>query len=211
MARLMFVTASLAFGGAERHSITLMNRLAERGHECHAVYVKSAAEQLDCIRLRGAGGIRCLNARRYVDRGAIADFAAHIARIQPAVIVAANPYALMYSWLALRRSGMRAGIAVTFHSTLLTSAKEWLQMLYYRPFFWVADCLVFICEAQRRYWTRRLLTARRTEMIYNGVDLAHWQPLSERDRRLKRLDLGFTMDDFVIGMCAVFRPEKNHL
>ena len=27
----------------------------------------------------------------------------------------------------------------------------------------------------------------------------------------KRTELGFTADDFVIGMCAVFRPEKNHL
>src|SRR4051812_14020902 len=211
MARLMFVTGSLAFGGAERHSITLMNRLAERGHECHAVYVKSAAQQLDRIRLCGAGGIRCLNARRYFDRDAIADFAAHIGRIEPEVIVAANPYPLMYTWLALRQSGMRARIAVTFHSTLLPGAKEWLQMLYYRPLFWRADCLVFICKAQQRYWGRRLLTARRTEMIYNGVDLAHWQPLSERDREFKRVQLGFSPDDFVIGMCAVFRPEKNHL
>src|SRR3954469_6940391 len=211
MARLMFVTASLAFGGAERHSITLMNRLAERGHECHAVYVKNAAQQLERIRLRGAGGIHCLNARRYFDRSAVADFASHIRRIDPAVMVAANPYALMYCWLARRRSGMHARIVVTFHSTLLPGAKEWLQMLYYRPLFWGADCLVFVCKAQQRYWARRLLTARRTEMIYNGVDLGHWQPLSERDRGFKRVELGFTTDDFVIGMCAVFRPEKNHL
>src|SRR4051812_1989223 len=211
MARLMFVTGSLAFGGAERHSITLMNRLAERGHECHAVYVKDAAQQLDRIQLRGSGGIRCLNARRYFDRSAVADFAAHIQRIDPHIIVAANPYSLMYSWLALRQSGTRARIAVTFHSTLLPGAKEWLQMLYYRPLFWGADCLVFICKAQQRHWRRRLLNARRTEIIYNGVDLAHWQPLSERERGSKRTELGFTEDEFVIGMCAVFRPEKNHL
>src|SRR3954469_368169 len=101
MARLMFATASLAFGGAGRNSITLMNRLAERGHECHAVYVKSAAQQLDRIRLCSTGGIRCLNARRYFDRGATADSAPHIGPTNPAVIVAANAYSLMYSWLAL--------------------------------------------------------------------------------------------------------------
>ena len=38
--RILFVTGSLVHGGAERHSITLANRLAERGHECSAVYVK---------------------------------------------------------------------------------------------------------------------------------------------------------------------------
>ena len=33
--RLMFLTGSAEYGGAERHAITLANRLAERGHECH--------------------------------------------------------------------------------------------------------------------------------------------------------------------------------
>ena len=211
MARPVFVTASLSHGGAERHAVTLVNRLAERGHECHAVYIKSGAGQLDRIRLRDGGSVKCLSAARHLDRRALADFAAHIARIRPSVIVAANPYALVYSRFALRLSGVRAPLAVTFHTTLLPSAKEWLQMLYYRPFFWTADCLVFVCEAQRGHWLRRLVSARRNEMIYNGVDLGHWRPWSARDREAQRAALGFAASDLVIGMCAVFRREKNHL
>ena len=76
MARLMFVTGSLRYGGAERHSITLVNRLAERGHQCHAVYVKSGAEQLERIRLRGGAGVRCLDAASYFDVAALRRFAA---------------------------------------------------------------------------------------------------------------------------------------
>lgn len=211
MPRIMFVTGSLAHGGAERHAITLINRLAECGHECHAVYIKSDAAQLDRLRLRDGGSVKCLSAARYFDQRALADFASHIARIRPEVIVAANPYALMYSRLALRLSGVRAALAVTFHTTLLPSAKEWLQMLYYRPLFWTVDCLVFICEAQRRHWLRRLVTARRSEMIYNGVDLSHWRPWSNADRAAQRAALGFAANDLVFGMCALFRPEKNHL
>lgn len=211
MARVLFVTGSLCHGGAERHSITLMNRLAERGHECHAVYIKSGAGQLDRIRLRDGGSVHCLGATRYLDLRAVADFAAHVARIRPSVIVAANQYALLYARLALARSGVRAPLAVTFHSTLLPNAKEWLQMLYYRPLFWTADCLVFVCEAQRRHWLRRLVGARRNEMIYNAVDLGYWRPCGERERAAERVRLGFAAGDLVIGMCAVFRPEKNHL
>lgn len=207
----MFVTGSLCHGGAERHSITIMNRLAERGHECHAVYIKSGAGQLDRIRLRDGGSVHSLGATRYLDLRAVADFAAHIARIRPSVIVAANQYALLYSRLALARSGVRAPLAVTFHSTLLPNAKEWLQMLYYRPLFWTADCLVFVCEAQRRHWLRRLVGARRNEMIYNAVDLGYWRPWSERGTAAERARLGFAANDLVIGMCASFRPEKNHL
>src|SRR5258706_5927061 len=168
--RAIFVTPSLFHGGAERQAISVMNRLAEREHECHAVYIKNIGDLLDRVRLSHCGTVRCLNATRYFDRRALADFAAHISRIRPSVIVATSAYALMYSRLALRRSGVHAPLAVTFHTTLLPNAKQWLQMLYYRPFFWTADCLVFICEAQRRHWLRRGVFSRRNELIYNGVD-----------------------------------------
>lgn len=211
MRRLMFVTGSLAHGGAERHSITLMNRLAERGHECHAVYVKGGDGQLDRIRLREGGSVHCLGAARYLDLRALRDFSAHIGRIRPEVIVAANAYALLYARLALSFSGVRTPLAVTFHSTLLQNAKEWFQMIYYRPLFWTADCLVFVCEAQRRHWLRRLVCARRNEMIHNAVDIEYWRPPGERERAVQRARLGIAGNELAIGMCAVFRPEKNHL
>lgn len=211
MTRALFVTGSLAHGGAERHSITLMNRLAERGHECHAVYVKGGDGQLDRIRLRDGGSVHCLGAARYLDLRAVRDFAAHIGRIRPAVIVAANPYAALYARLALSLSGWRAPLAVTFHSTLLPNAKEWLQMLCYRPLFWTADRLVFVCDAQRRHWLRRLVCARRNEMIHNAVDPGYWRPPEARERAAQRARLGFAGNELVIGMSAVFRPEKNHL
>src|SRR5438552_16050502 len=119
MARVLFVTSSLPHGGAERHAIARMNRLAERGHQCHAVYIKASGDKLDRIRLHDGGTVRCLDAVRYLDTRALANFARHISCIGPSVMVAANPYALMYSSLALRRSGVRAPLAVTFHATLL--------------------------------------------------------------------------------------------
>jgi glycosyltransferase involved in cell wall biosynthesis len=190
-----------------------MNRLAERGHDCHAVHVKALhPNQIDRVRLRDGGTVRCLDAARYFDMRAVADFAAHIAGIKPSLIIAANPYSLMYSRLALRHSGVRVPLAVTFHTTLLQSAKEWLQMLYYRPFFWTADFLVFVCEKQRRYWLRRGVFSRRNEVIYNGVDTDEfcdgWSP---EERRALRSALGFSDADYVIGMSALLRPEKNHV
>jgi glycosyltransferase involved in cell wall biosynthesis len=211
VARVIFVTDSLLHGGAERHAIAVMNRLGERGHECHAVYVKNQGRLLDRIRLHDGGTLQCLDAKRYLDLRALGDFAAHISRIRPSVIVAENPYALMYSWLALRRSGARARLAVTFHSTRLQGAKEWLQMLYYRPLFWTADCLVFVCETQRRYWLRRGVFSRRNEVIHNGVDTAEFRDIwGPEERRALRLGLGFFEADFVIGISALLRPEKNH-
>jgi len=212
MARVIFVTASFTHGGAERHSIAVMNRLAERGHECHAVYIKNVSTQLNRIRLRNGGTVRCLNAARYFDRRALADFAAHISRIRPSAIVAANPYALMYSSLALTLSRLRVPLIVTYHSTRLLGAKERLQMMLYRLFFWMADCLVFVCEKQRRSWLRRGVFSRRNEVIYNGVDTEEFCDRGDpEERTILRGKLGFSDADYVIGVPALLRLEKNHL
>ena len=207
--RLLFVTGSLTHGGAERHTIGLLNQLAQRGHECHAAYVQDNATQLE--RLQGAASVECLHARRYLDLRAMRRLAELIARIRPSAVVAANPYAMLYAAHALRQTDVNAPLMVTFHTTLLAGAKEWLQMLYYRPLFWSADCLVFVCEAQRRHWLRRLVTGRANRVIHNGVDPEHWRsPGAEARTRMRRV-LGLADGDYAVGMCAVFRPEKNHL
>lgn len=207
--RLLFITGSLTHGGAERHTIALLNQLAQRGHECHTAYVQANATQLE--RLHGAASVECLYARRYLDLRAVRRLGELMARIRPSAVVAANPYAMLYASLALRQAGLGAPLMVTFHTTLLTGAKQWLQMLYYRPLFWSADCLVFVCEAQRRHWLRRLVSGRANRVIHNGVDPEHWRsPGAEARTRMRRV-LGLADDDYAVGMCAVFRPEKNHL
>ncbi len=212
MLRIVFVTGSLAHGGAERHSITLMNRLAERGHECHAVYVKNDPSQLGRIELRSNGSVRCLDAARFFDWHAMAEFAAHLDCIQPELIVAANGYALMYASVARRLSRLRVPLLATFHSTRLLGLKERVKMLVDRFFFLSADCLIFVCENQRRYWQRRGLIARRTEVIHNGIDADHFSAGGFRDESaLVRHAHGFTETDYVIGISAVLREEKNHV
>ena len=212
MLRIMFVTGSLTHGGAERHSITLMNQLARRGHECHAVYIKPDDSQRDRVELHGKGSLHGLAAKGYLDRRALADFAAHLTRVRPEVIVAANAHALLYASLARLRCGLHLPLLVTYHSTRLRGMKEQLKMLAERFFFVTADCLVFVCENQRRYWRKRFVFARRNEVIHNGVD----------PRRLASADFCGTEwvirrqwqiapTDYVIGMIAILRPEKNHL
>ena len=211
MTRLMLVTGSLAHGGAERQTVTLANRLAERGYECGLAHVKSDAQLREQVRLPEER-VHSLGAKRYFDPGAIQRFAAILARTRPALVVAANAYALLYASLALRASRWRARLAVTFHSTRLLGAKEQLQMALYRPLFWSADCAVFVCDAQRRHWLRRALLARRNEVIYNGVDVEEFRdPGNPAARAVSRYALGYEASDYVVGIAAVLRPEKNHL
>jgi glycosyltransferase involved in cell wall biosynthesis len=200
--RIALVTGSLVHGGAERQAITLANRLAERGHQCHAIYVKNDPSQLSRLKLPPPATVRCLHARRYFDVGALSHLHALLERLNPQAVLATNPYALMYT--ALANPGLP--VMVTLHSTYIRTLKEQLQMLAYRPFFWSAACAVFVCERQRRHWLRRGLFGRTNKVIYNGVDLEHWQPVNAS--ALRRA-LGFAEDDYVIGLSAVLRPEKN--
>jgi len=209
---VLFVTNSLAHGGAERHAITLMNRLVERGHECHAAYIKSDHGQRHRLALQPGGSVRCLAAQRYFDRRALRDLALLIAGLKPHVIVAANEYALMYSMLARRRARASAALLVTYHSARLLGAKEPLKMLLYRALFWWAECTVFVCEKQWRYWRRRGVFSRRNEVIYNGVNMEEFRDrAAARDIADLRRSMGFAASDFVVGMSAGLRPEKNHV
>ena len=196
--RLFLVTGSLVHGGAERHAITLANRLAERGHDVHFAYVKNDPSQLPRLQMPAT----CLHARRYFDSSSLKNLKEMFRRARPTAILATNPYALMYASLARPV----APIAVALHSTFTRTPKEWLQMLAYRPFFWNAERAMFVCERQRGHWRRRGLFSRSNEVIYNGVDLEYWQPGTASPMRGI---LGIGENDFVIGLSAVLRPEKN--
>ena len=209
--RLMFLTGSLAYGGAEHHAITLANRLAERGHECHTGWVKPESAQLARLRLSTAGSAFCLDAARYLDVRALRRLAAMIARVRPAAVVAANPYALMYASLGRRLSGQRVPLVVIYHSTRWPGIKEQAQLAAYRLCMWAAERAVFVCEYQRRYCLRRGLRSRRNTVIPNGVDVERYcDAATPGERRALRAALGYTDGDYVLGVAGGLRPEKNH-
>lgn len=210
---IVLATTSLNHGGAERHAVTLANRLAERGHRCHVAFCKDEQpSQVERLRLAEGGSTFCLQSARRFDSRALRRFASYLAHVRPGAVVAANPYPLLYASLALRLARQRAPLVATFHSTCVVDAGEWLRMLLYRGFFWSADCLVFVCENQRRHWLRRALFARRVEVIHNGVDPRFYcDRWSAAERARLRAALGFGAADYVIGISAWLRPEKNHV
>lgn len=210
MPRTVFVTGTLPDGGAERHTISLLKSLAARGHDCHAVCVKPTAATAAVLQ-PAPSTLTSLAAGRYLDLAAVRRFSALLKRVKPQAIVAANPYALLYASIARSLARSPARLIVTFHSARALDFKERMQMLASRPLFWGADCTVFLCDRQRRYWCRRGLLSPRNLVIPNGIDTGHfrlhpgaWPQGSLRGK------LGFSGTDFVIGLPALLRREKNH-
>jgi len=71
---------------------------------------------------------------------------------------------------------------------------------------------VFVCRRQMSYWERRGVFSRRNEVIYNGVDTREFRDTwASEERRAIRRALGFADPDYVIGVSALLRPEKNHV
>jgi glycosyltransferase involved in cell wall biosynthesis len=207
--RLMFLTGSLAYGGAEHHTITLANRLAERGHECDAAWVKPESAQLERLRLSD-GSALCLEAACYLDLRAVKRLAAALAHRRPSAVIAANPYALMYASLARALARARVPLIVIYHSTRWPGLKEQAKLLAYRLCMWAAERAVFVCEYQRRYCLRRGLRSRRNTVIHNGVDLERFHAVATPgERRALRSALGYGDADYVLGIAGGLRPEKN--
>lgn len=208
--RILFVTTSLVQGGAERHAITLMNRLSERGHDCHAAYVKSDASQRDKIQI--SGDVQCLEAQRFLDIGAARRMAEVIDRVRPNAILAANPFALLYAHLGRSLAQWSSPVAVSYHSTRVLGAKEQIKHQLDRRLIRHADALIFVSEMQARYWRQRHLTARRVSVIPNGIDHIHFNPETDAATgHALRSALGIAPSAFLIGMVAMLRPEKNPL
>jgi glycosyltransferase involved in cell wall biosynthesis len=99
---------------------------------------------------------------------------------------------------------------VTYHSTVLSGMKERLMMAAYRPLFWGADCTIYVSAAQARYSMRRGVLSRRNEVIHNAVDVEKYRDPGDRAARVEmRRRFGYAPEDYVIGLTAILRPEKN--
>ena len=210
--RLLFVADHLKCGGAERHMVGLASGLARRGHHVTVAYLKAQADLAGELE---QGNVRCVccASRGGLDRAALARLAALVDIEQPGLLVATSQYSLMFGALAALRARSRPALAFICHSTdvVRRGLRARLRFVVYRQFYRLAHCVVFVSEQQRHFFAGLGLRLARTEVVHNGIDLAHFSaPQLQAARAHLRETLGFAAGDLVIGLCAVFREEKRH-
>ena len=207
---VLFIVNSLGVGGAEKHVVTLLNRLDDTRLRLSLAYLKDdelLLPQLERAKLEEV--LRC-GVRRPLDTTAVGRLRDLIAARRIDAIVCTNSYSMLYGHLA---RGSNAGIrlATVFHTTKLQTCKEKAQMLLYRRLFRRCDLLVYVCENQRRYWREQGLRPLADQVIYNGIDTDRYtERRSSAEQLAFRDGLGLRADDFVIGLCSGLRPEKAH-
>lgn len=207
---IAFVVNSLRFGGAEKHTIGLFNRLEPARFQRGLVYLKRE-EHLLAEADTACGTIFCPDFGRGWDFSGLRRLNNWLQTFAPDLLICVNTYPLFYGFLAKRMIGANLPIIEIFHSTLLHKRDDWQMRMVYRHFFNRSDRIVYVSHVQRAHWETRGIRPGRATVIHNGIDPGHFHNNAGKDETIAlRAHHGFSPDDLVIGICAALRPEKQH-
>jgi glycosyltransferase involved in cell wall biosynthesis len=209
---ILFVVNNVGIGGAQRQTLTLMSEMMRRGWNARIAVLQSVRRELPELLAFDADTVWRAEFRGGFDPRGATGLARVIREIEPSLIVCVNTYPLLVAQSARRLAGSRAPVVVSFHTTELPDRRSrrhfrWL----YRPLMNLSTRVVYVCEAQRQYWTDRGLRADTAVVIHNGIS-ADWLEYGEpnADRQRIRSVLNVSGEDVLVGICAALRPEKAH-
>ena len=117
------------------------------------------------------------------------------------------------AWLGIRLAKTKPALIAAIHTTINKSPKE---EFYDRTLFqWLlrrCSRVIFVCKNQARYWeVKYSFLSKKSVVIYNGVDAAHFDPVPFREQGKEfRKTLSIPDDATVITCIAGFRKEKGH-
>jgi glycosyltransferase involved in cell wall biosynthesis len=209
---VLFLVNSLGTGGAEKQLLSLLNHLDARRFRLHLAYLKRNEQLLPQLERERLTELVCADVTHRIDVRAVRRLRRLVAERGIEAIVCTNPYSMLYGYLA--RYGHRScapRLATVFHTTSLRTYGQRARMLLYRPLFNRCERLIYVCESQRRHWRENGLQPAADQVIYNGIDTDWYSDLRAPAEQLAfRRSLGFGDEDFVIGLCGAFRPEKAH-
>lgn len=210
---ILFVVNNLNIGGAQKHVVTLINGLGERGFNLFLVSLKDPDIIAQDIDRKSVQDVVYFRIKGKFSFPSVKRLARYIESNDIDLVVCANRYAMMYGIFAGLVSGKKVDIYEIFHTTLIHGLKNNLLLLLHRWFFNQCNMVVFVSENQRLHWLHnRKLRVRRSCTIYNGVDTDCFKDdKSLLDHNGLLDEVKFSESDYIVGICAVLRPEKYHI
>jgi glycosyltransferase involved in cell wall biosynthesis len=209
---VMFLINSAGVGGAETHTISLVNGLDRRRFRVSLVYLRDETDLLNTIdRRQPTEFVFCGGVKKKFDRAAIAKLVRFVREESVDIAVCANVFPLFYAW-ATRFFAWRAlRIVEVLHSTGPLGLRSNFSVHFFRTLLRMSDALVYVCHSQRQHWSEHYFRSRIVEVIHNGVDIEHFSNTFQPGEILDfRKQCGFSSEDYVVGLCAYMRPEKAH-
>lgn len=198
-------------GGTEKHLAQLISGLPTATFRCSVVVFDLGMNPLlDGLRGRGVSIFSVPVGREYVPNAVVQGWRLSklIRKNQYDIVQTfhqkADTYGALVAWL----SGARHLISSKRDTGQLRKPWHFFLNRRLRSLF---DAFIVVAEAVRvAVIANDHLPGSRITTIYNGVDVARYSVPSAQQRRDARSHFGFGADEFVVGMVAGFRPEKNH-
>jgi glycosyltransferase involved in cell wall biosynthesis len=196
---IYYLDSSLNFGGQETKTLSEAAALTARGHSVTIIgrpgskIVQHAKEM--------ALQFRLLEMRNSLSPMAIWTLWRWIREDQVDILHSHSAKDAWISGLAARLSGNRPTIYRTRHIT---------NPIKHRiAYSWLPDYLVLIsCAMRDDFISKHKVDPGKIVLIRPSVDLRRFDSLPSRSAI--RRELGFSQEDFLIGMIAEFRGEKDH-
>lgn len=211
---ILFFLNSLTHGGAERQTIDLVNNLDSSEYLVGLIYLdllddlslNVTNENLfccQCLERQGKFDFRILGKLKNIIKGGNVD-----------IVFCVNEYTFLYAWVCKKIFHLEFRLITAIHHTIIRPGKwEFVKQEIYRRLLNQCDDLVFVCHNQLEYWKHKYgVDVNRSTVIYNGVDVELYNDTyTEEEKNHFRELLGFSCEDFIVGICAVLRPEKRHI
>jgi len=198
-------------GGTERHLTQLIAGLPREVFSCSlAAFDLGSNKLLDDLREQGVSILSFPVGREYVPNALVQAWRlSKLIRSNEYQIVQtfhqkADTFGALVAWV----SGVKHIVSSKRDTGELRRPWHLFVNRRLQGFF---DAFVVVAEAVRAaVIANDHLPARRIRTIYNGVDPVRFHVPSVDERKTARARLGFRAEDFVVGVVASFRPEKNH-
>jgi L-malate glycosyltransferase len=198
-------------GGTEKHLAQLVAGLPSGLFRCSVLTFDLGENPLlDGLRARGVPIISLPVAHEYAPKAALQAWrlARLIRRNRYDIVQTFHQKADTYGALIARLSGAKRLVSSKRDTGELRRPRQILLNRCLRPLF---DAFIAVAEGVRAaVVASQHLPPGRITTIYNGVDTGLFRVPAASERAQARSRLGFAAEDFVVGMVASFRPEKDH-
>lgn len=201
---IVLVISDLDYGGAQRQAVELANHMEASRFDVHICSLSDHVPLADRIVDRGRR-LHVIAKRWKYDLTVIPRLSRLLRRLNAEIV---HGY-LFDAEIAARLAGRLARTPLIFGSERNTDYRlKRLQRVVYRLTRGCMDLIIANSNAGARY-SSRLLGYRPSQcrVIHNGVDTQRFHP---HDEAALRRELGIGAQEFVIGMFASFKEQKNH-
>jgi glycosyltransferase involved in cell wall biosynthesis len=207
---IAFVIHGLPMGGAEKFLISIVNHMFDLKYD-PIVILLSDDDTLAGEITPGIPIVKVLKKTRY-DLSISARIKQQIMIHGARKIFCVNPYSYFLTKLSFIFSS-HFQLFLSPHTTKPFSFYNWFQTFVYYRLIGKRDTLVYLCNKQQEYLTKKYLLPECSQaVIYNGINTETFNPalFIGMDRNAIRTSFSIDMHDKLILLVARINPEKRH-